>query len=163
MTDFANLSALGTAALQQGIKFLYEQAGEALKWRRERRSKTAAPQPAAGPVPPIFHDHSGPFTFHLDKIEAVEELLRPLVATLAKWAEGKEPVNPASLELIAATAALRLAMEHIFQRPLTFKGEQRASNGAAGVVTTSIRHLVDDLLAPLGLKAAIDVNIGVGH
>jgi hypothetical protein len=30
-------------------------------------------------------------------------------------------------------------------------------------VTTSIRHLVDDLLAPLGLRAGIDVNIGLGH
>ena len=83
-------------------------------------------------LPPVFDNDSGPLSYHLDKIEALKEPLRKFSEVASKWASGALPVNPGNPELMMATAALRLAMEHVFQRRLTFKGEQRSLDGILG-------------------------------
>ena len=150
MHEWMSLSPLGTMVLQAGVKFLYEQATAALK--RKLEPQAGAPQ-APVHLPPIFNDVSRPLSYHVDKVEALEEPLRKLSEVVSKWASGAEPVNPANSELIKATAALRLAMEEVFQQRLTFKGEQRSNDGLLGQPVTLIGELLNDVLAlkPLGL------------
>jgi hypothetical protein len=111
-------------------------------------------------LPPVFHDDSGPLSYHLDKVEALEEPLRKLSQVASKWASGAAPVNPANPELMMATAALRLVMEHVFQRRLTFKGEQRSLDGILGQPMSLISELLNDVLAlkPLGLGQGAGAN-----
>ena len=160
MNEWMSLSPLGPMVLQAGLKFLYEQATAALKRKLEPRAD--APQ-APVQLPPIFDDVSGPLSYHLDKVEALEEPLRKLSEVASKWASGAVPVNPANPELMMATAALRLAMEHVFQRRLTFKGEQRSHDGLLGQPLALIGELLNDVLAlkPLGLGQGAGSNIGL--
>src|SRR5205085_8022647 len=111
-------------------------------------------------LPPVFHDDSGPLSYHLDKVEALEEPLRKLSQVASKWASGAAPINPVNPELMMATAALRLAMEHVFQRRLTFKGEQRSHDGILGQPLESIGELLTGVLAlkPLGLGQGAGSN-----
>jgi hypothetical protein len=160
MNEWMNLSPLGTMVLQAGVKFLYEQATAALK--RKFEPHAAAPQ-APVRLPPIFHDVSKPLSYHVDKVEALEEPLRKLSEVVSKWASGAEPVNPANPELIMATAGLRLAMEQVFQQRLTFKGEQRSDEGLLGSPLALIGGLLNDVLAlkPLGLGQSTGSNAGL--
>ena len=151
MHEWMNISALGTMVLQEGVKFLYEQALVALKRKFEPRADVSQAPPH---LPPIFDDVPGPLSFHADKIEALEEPLRKLSQLVSKWAVGAEPINPANPELTMAVAALRLAMEHVFQQHLTFKGEQRSHDGLLGQ-PLAVGELLSDILAlgRLGLSA----------
>jgi hypothetical protein len=160
MSEWMNLSTLGTMALHEGVKFLYEQAVAALKRKFEPRAD--APH-APLRLPPIFNEASGPLSYHVDKIEALEEPLRKLSQVVSKWASGAEPVNPANPELMMATSALRLAMEQVFQQRLTFKGEQRSHDGLLGPSVASIGELLNDVLAlkPLGLGQSGGSNPGL--
>lgn len=154
MSEWMNLSTLGTMVLQEGVKFLYEQAIAALKRKFEPRAE------APLHLPPIFHEASGPLSYHVDKIEALEEPLRKLSQMVSKWASGAEPINPANPELTMATAALRLALEQVFQQRLTFKGEQRSHDGSSGQPLALIGDLLNDVLAlnPLGLGQSAASN-----
>jgi hypothetical protein len=160
MNEWMNLTPLGTMVLQAGVKFLYERATAALKRKLEPRA--AAPQ-APPHLPPIFDDASRPLSYHVDKVEALEEPLRKLTQAVSKWANGAEPINPANTELIMVTAALRLAMEQVFQRRLTFKGEQRSKEGLLGYPLALVGGLLDDVLAlkPLGLGQSASSNSGL--
>ena len=161
MNEWISLSTLGTWVLQQGVKFLYEQATAALKRRAEPHGGGAAQAPPR--LPPIFDDAPGPLAYHVDKVEALEDPLRKLSEVVSKWASGAEPVNPANTELMMATAALRLAMEQVFQQRLTFKGEQRPSEGLLRPPLTLIGELLDDVLSlkPLGLGQGASARPGL--
>jgi len=160
MNEWMSLSPLGPMVLQAGLKFLYEQATAALKRKLEPRADVPH---APVHLPPVFHDDSGPLSYHLDKVEALEEPLRKLSQVASKWANGSVPVSPANPELMMATAALRLAMEHVFQRRLTFKGEQRSHDGILGQPLAVIGELLNDVLAlkPLGLGHGAASNPGL--
>jgi len=145
LTEGLNMAALGSAALGEGIKFLYAQAAEALKRWRERQDRPAPSPPPTPPTPPVFTDSTGSLAFHLVKVEALEEPLRKLMHSLADYAAGNKPVNPGNSELIAAIDALRLAMEQVHQHAFTFKGEQR--NGGAPGITASIGSLIGAAVA----------------
>jgi len=157
MNEWMSLSPLGPMVLHAGLRFLYEQATAALKRKLEPRAD--APQ-APVHLPPVFDGDAGPLSYHLDKVEALEEPLRKLSQVASKWANGAVPVNPANPEVMMATAALRLAMEHVFQRRLTFKGEQRSHDGILGPPLALIGELLNDVLAlkPLGLGQGVGAN-----
>ena len=157
MNEWMSLSPLGPMVLHAGLRFLYEQATAALKRKLEPRAD--APQ-APVHLPPVFDGDAGPLSYHLDKVEALEEPLRKLSQVASKWASGAVPVNPANPEVMMATAALRLAMEHVFQRRLTFKGEQRSHDGILGPPLALIGELLNDVLAlkPLGLGQGLGAN-----
>jgi len=160
MNEWMSLSPLGPMVLQAGLRFLYEHATAALKRKLEPRADTPH---APVHLPPVFHDDSGPLSYHLDKVEAIEEPLRKLSQVASKWASGAAPINPANPEVMMATAALRLAMEHVFQRRLTFKGEQRSHDGILGQPVALIVELLNDVLAlkPLGLGHGAGPNISL--
>ena len=156
MNEWMNMSGLGTMVLQEGVKFLYEHAMIAL--RRKLAPHADAP-PAPRHLPPIFDEASGPLSYHVDKIEAVEDPLRKLSQMASKWASGAEPINPADPEFARIVAALRLAMEHVFQQQLTFKGERRGHDGLLGH-PLAVGELLSDIL-PLG-RLASGLSAGAG-
>lgn len=144
MADPLTLSALGAVALTEGIKFLYEQAGEILKRWRERKdsaSKEASPQvmkvePAEAKLPSIFQGQLTPLQIHFDAVERLEEQIRGMRKDLSEYAEDIEPVDPHNAFLLQRTEALRQLLEAVYQQRLTFKGEQRPPSGP--IVESSI-------------------------
>jgi hypothetical protein len=160
MSEWMSLAPLGAMVLQDGVKFLYEQAIAALKKRFDPQGDTAQ---APVRLPPVFKEVAGPLSFQMDKVQALEEPLLKLSQVVSKWASGAEPVNPANPELTMATAALRLAMEHVFNQPLTFKGEQRSNEGLLGQPLAKVGGLLNDVLAvgPLGLGQGAGSNSGL--
>jgi hypothetical protein len=127
--DPITLSALGATALSEGIKFLYAQAGEAIKWWRERRDKDASgdePLPAP-PDAPL----EGPLTaatINRAAIERLEGEIRELRNALAPYADtvAPEAVSPDDRELLEVVDGLRQALEAVTGQEITFKGEPRA-------------------------------------
>ncbi|MGC2775959.1 MAG: hypothetical protein WA418_10035 [Bradyrhizobium sp.] len=150
MNEWMNMSALGTMVLQEGVKFLYEHALIALK--RKFAPHAHAPR-APSHLPPIFDEVSGPLSYHVDKIEAIEDALGKLSQMASKWASGAEPINPADPEFTRIVAALRLAMEHVFQQQLTFKGEKRTHDGQLGQ-SSALGELLNEIL-PLGRLGSV--------
>jgi hypothetical protein len=159
MNEWMSLLPLGSMILQAGVKFLYEHAAVALKRKFEPHGAPHAPPH----LPPIFDEVTGPLSYHIDKIEALEEPLRKLSQVVSKWANGAEPINPANTEVIMAIAALRLAMEQVFQQRLTFKGERRSHDGLLGQPLALIGDLLNEVLAlkPLALGQGAGSNSGL--
>jgi hypothetical protein len=87
MVDPIMLSALGSATLSEGVKFLYAQAGELLKQRRERRA-AAAQLPAE-----VFESSDGPLQPDLGHAEALESELRQLRRELSEYGQGVDEVD----------------------------------------------------------------------
>ena len=129
------LGAIGAVVLAEGIKFLYNQAGEVLKRRREHREAAATGTPTAETVPiettppPIFEGELAPAKIDFDATERLEQDLKDLRKSLVDYADDIEPVDPKNENLLKVVDALRQAMEAIYHQRLTFKGEQRPSSG----------------------------------
>jgi hypothetical protein len=132
--DPLTLSALGAVALTEGIKFLYGQAGEILKRRRER--KKAAEEGRAEGDEPIRIENPGilagrvePPIIDFEAADRLEKDLTVLSGRLANYASGLEEVDASDEELLRATDALRQTLEAIYQQRITFRGEDRPSSG----------------------------------
>lgn len=136
MPDAITLAAVGSIALSEGIKFLYNQAGELLKhWRGQRDAvKNAATQsekiqPADVKLPPVFEGQLVAPKIHLDALDQVGDNLREIRKELSDFAEGIEQVDAENEALLTRTDALRQMLEAVYQQRITFKGEQRPSSG----------------------------------
>ncbi len=138
MLDPITLSALGTAALTEGIKFLYGQAGEILKRWRERKDTTVkegasqlAPTESVEIKLPssIFGGQLSAPQIHFVEVERIVEPLRNLRKDLSDYAEGIEMVDTTDQNLLQRIDALRQILEAVYQERLTFKGEKRPSSG----------------------------------
>jgi hypothetical protein len=112
---------VASAALVEGVKFLYQQAGEILRGWRERRRNRDAPAPASLRPPPEV------------RVERAEPLADPpdteLVDTLQELKDLVEPikdgeVDPEAPAARAAVANLRDLLEVILRSRITFAGEQ---------------------------------------
>src|SRR5947199_10744351 len=82
MVDPLTLSTIGAVALTEGIKFLYEQAGEVLKRWRERKNtvKDASPQQDKTEsvdvkLPDVFEGQFSAPQIHFNAVEQVEDPL----------------------------------------------------------------------------------------
>lgn len=129
---------LTTAALTEGVKFLYGQAGELLKRWRDRREATskeaASAAPATEPVTvvlpePVFAGQLSAPQIHFAELERLAEPMRQLRKELVDYAEDTETVHPSDEKLIKIVNALRQILEGVYQQRLTFKGEERPSSG----------------------------------
>jgi len=125
------LAAVGMAAITEGIKFLYDQAGELLKWRREKRKAaegaqaTPSPQPTLVARPGVFEPD--PTLPNVDEAE-LERLAKPmgeLCNALSGIVAGRTEVDPGDATLLERVDALRKALEFVTGQPLTFRGETR--------------------------------------
>ena len=136
MLEPFTLSALGAVALTEGIKFLYEQAGEVLKrWREHKEAaKSTADQSTQTEsveikLPPIFEGQLSAPQIHFDAVERVAEQLYELRKDLSDYADGIETVDATNEDLLRRIDALRQLLEAIYQQRLTFQGEHRAASG----------------------------------
>jgi hypothetical protein len=136
MADPLTLTAVGAVALTEGIKFLYQQAGEALKRWRERKAagQSTAVESVEVQLP------SGAFAgelerpqLHLEAVERLEQDLRDLRAAVADYAQGIDDVDPGNEQLLQTADALRQAMEAVYGQRITFRGEPRSPSGPLAV------------------------------
>ena len=154
MADPLTLTAVGAVVLTEGIKFLYQQAGEVLKRWRERKEagKSATTEPAEVELPSdAFEGQLEQPQVNLAAVERLEQDLRDLRAAVADYAQGIDNVDPRNQQLLQATDGLRHAMEAVYGQRITFLGEPRTASGPS--VTGEAN--VDDVLGYVaGLRAS---------
>lgn len=124
------LAAIGAVALSEGVKFLYDQAGEAIRWWRERRAdpdRAAHPLPVVGDAPADLQ----PATVDIPAMERLEPEIRALRSALGPYVDdvAPEPVDAADANLIAVVDALRRAMEAVLGQRIRFRGEPDRPSG----------------------------------
>lgn len=124
MVEPFSLTAVGVLALTEGVKFLYAQAGELLKYRRERKQAPELRPPAdalAGSVEPVPPDD--------ERLERLADDVRERRRALADYAEGIDEIDPDDPELGRRVDDLRRVLEAIYGQRITFKGETREASG----------------------------------
>jgi hypothetical protein len=124
MVDPLSLTAVGAIALTEGVKFLYAQAGELLKYRRERKQAPELRPPAdvlAGSVEPAPPND--------ERLEELAPALADGWNALATYAQGIEEIDPSDPELRRRVDDLRRALEVVYGQRITFQGETRPPSG----------------------------------
>lgn len=149
MADPLTLTALGAVALTEGIKFLYNQASELLRRRRERKkaaaeaAEAAAAQaehaeqaaPPAAPVavetPAVVEGELAPVTVDDAALDRLAEEISGLRHDLGRYVDEADPapVDPSDEHLVATVDALRQAIEAVWGQRITFRGERREPSG----------------------------------
>lgn len=132
-------AAIGAAALTEGIKFLYGQAGDILKRWRERKNKAAQeanqPETINLTLPKsVFEGNLTNAAIHFEMVQQSEEQLRQLRRDLTDYVDEIDEVNEIDTHLLEKVDALRNLLEIIYQQHITFKGENRPVSGAPVVV-----------------------------
>jgi hypothetical protein len=123
-----SLSGIGAAALTEGIKFLYSQAGEILKRWRDRQATsgpTKSTESTTIALPDVFEGPILQAGIHFDAVERSEEQLRELRKELSEYIDETELVDPQDPILLKNIDALRQLLEAIYQQGITFRGEKR--------------------------------------
>src|SRR5690242_7268922 len=133
MPDPTTLTAagLGAVALQEGIKFLYGQAGEVLKRWRERKDKASHGSPVAAghddvimasPPPDVFDAGISQLRVQFEALENREVHLRGLYRELSEYVTGVAAVTAGDRDLLSKVDNLRGILEEIFGQRITFIG-----------------------------------------
>jgi hypothetical protein len=156
MADPLTLAAVGAVALTEGIKFLYGQAGEALKRWQQRKAARAAVEPA-GSEPVTVELPAAAFEGQLKDprldfaaVARLEQELRDLRAAVGEYAQGIDEVDPGNEGLLEAVDGLRRAMEAVYGQRIAFKGEPGPRSG----VQVAGEAKVDEVLGYVaGLRA----------
>lgn len=135
MVDPLSLTALGAAALTQGIAFLYGQASDLLRRRRERAEAARDPAPLEVPpaaaAAPVLAGELAPGPVDEDALQEHADQLARLKGLLAPYQEGDLPVDPTNTQLLEQVAALRALLELVYRQHVTFQGESRPPSGTA--------------------------------
>lgn len=135
--DPLSLTALGAAALTQGIGFLYGQVGELLRRRRERRSQAGGAPAGAADIPPpgeagqVLDGPVATGPLNEEALDRHAEQLAALRGLLHPYVEGDRQIEPNNRQLLDQVEAARLLLEQIYQQHITFKGERRPVTGTA--------------------------------
>lgn len=159
MADPTTLTGVGIWALAEGVKFLFSEAGEALKiWREHKagRLKTARERDAVAPqpVPPAgaFEGTVQNLDPRPEVVEQVEEPLKKARADVLELSDGTEEVDPANPEHLAKIDRIRTLMEAVLEHRLTFKGENRPPSGPLARGEVNVKELLGEA-----------AGISVGH
>jgi len=126
--DPLTLSGVAATVLVEGIKFLYGQAAEVLKRRREKRA-AEDPVVEVAESPAALEGELDRLTIDPDAAERLEPELKTLYSALTLYAHGIEPADPEDEGLLRTVDALRRVLEAVYQQRLTFAGEARPSSG----------------------------------
>lgn len=164
------LTAVSAMVLSEGIKFLYGQAGELLKRRRERHDRENAGEaqqptesvPLTVQVPAILEGQFNTPIVHYDRLDETQEQLRTLRQSLNDYVDGIEEVDvdPTNHDLLKRVDALRLLLEVVYGQRITFKGESRPPSGTPVVMgTVEVGSLVGEAA---GLAAGT-ISSGEAH
>ncbi|MFC6879146.1 MULTISPECIES: hypothetical protein [Actinomadura] len=131
MADPLTLSVLGGAVLTQGVSFVYDQAGELLRRRRERREAGGEPE-AAEPVEAgaeVLAGRPAPLVADPAALDVVAGEMARLRRELSGYADGVEEITPGDRDLLVTVDALRGLLEAVYGQRLTFRGEDREPSG----------------------------------
>src|SRR5262250_2637475 len=135
MSEPVTLTMLGAAALTQGITFLYGQATELLKRRRDRKDADTKGASAAAPLTtvdtPILAGKLRQAEVDEQIIEARSQELLELTEGLSSYVTGTRKVDTSNATLIAQVEALRGLLELAYRQRITFDGEMREPTGSA--------------------------------
>jgi hypothetical protein len=149
MADPLTLAAVGAVALTEGIKFLYGQAGEALKrWRERKAAKATADEPAAAEPVSVqlpydaFEGQLQEPRLHLEAVARLERELRDLRAAVADYAQGIDEVDPNNKRLLETVDGLRRVMEAVYGQRIVFKGEPGRSSGTVVVGEAKVKEVL---------------------
>lgn len=130
MADPITLSVLGGVALTEGVKFLYGQATELLKRRRERRDGEAgAVEVEPAEVPELDGELRLPLRADAAVLDRVEPDLKELRRKLQDYADGVEAIGSEDRDLLESADAVRRLLEAVYGQRITFRGERRAASG----------------------------------
>jgi hypothetical protein len=129
VADPLTLTVLGAVALTEGIKFLYGQATELLKRRRERKDAAKTIEVEAAATAELEGELKQPLVADVETLDKLEPDLRELRRTLSDYAEELEPVQPGDQKLLETTDAVRQILEAVYNQRITFRGEDRAASG----------------------------------
>lgn len=140
-------------ALAEGVKFLYQQAGEFLKtWRARRRDDSSPPPKVLSPPPGVTVGKADPLPDPPsreaeDTLQELHELLEPVV-------DGTLPVEDEAAR--KAVAALRQVLETVLRAPITIGGEQPRATPVEADVTVVVQDVAGEVAGIRGeLQAAI--------
>lgn len=126
MTDDLSLAGLGTAALTEGVKFLYQQASELLKRRRAKKDgSTDVPAVVEEPRSLPAADPDRVAAFEADLVELVEELRRRMPE--------HGPASADDQQLLVVAEAVRRVLGAVYDTPIVFSGEAAGVHGAVDV------------------------------
>jgi hypothetical protein len=151
MPDPVTLSVLTAAALTEGIKFLYGQAGELLKRRRERKDADRKGLQAPSLDVPIIENNivAGQLTsiaVNQDILDQRGDQLETLSEKLGLYDRGVYAIDPTDDELIARAEALRGLLELAYGQRITLKGENREATGSSVNVDVIVRRVEGQLI-----------------
>lgn len=127
-----SLAAIGGTVLTEGVKFLYAQAGDLIRYWRERRDAKGGetvPEPSASPPDGLLQGRLEPLTVDHEALARVQEQIRDLRRDLLDYVEGTTPITADDQGLLLRTDSLRCLLEAVYQQRLTFRGEQREAAG----------------------------------
>jgi hypothetical protein len=153
------LAAVGMAAITEGIKFLYGQASELLKWRHEKHRAAEGTQvgpneqPKLMPRPDVFEPDPMLASFDEGALERLAGPMDELCDKLSGIVTGRTEVVISDAALVTRVDALRKALEIIVGQRLTFHGEARAE--AQGPVIRGEVHVKNVLGYAVGVAAGV--------
>lgn len=136
MPDPFTLGAIGAVALTEGIKFLYNQTGEAIKRWRDRRSKanegaehSVKTESVEVELPAIFEGQLVKPEIHFEAVERLEPELKAVRQELSSYVDETDQADPNDEALLTKLDALRIMLEAIYQQRISFRGEERPASG----------------------------------
>jgi len=120
------LALVGATVLTEGIKFLYSQAGEAIKRWREKRDDPV-PVPPGAPI----QGELQPARVDAEAMERLGGEIVQLRRALAPYVDdvAPEPVDPSNNDLVDVVDALRRALEPVLGERIRFTGESGEPSG----------------------------------
>src|ERR1044072_4764558 len=127
----------GVALLTETVKFVYSQATELLKARRDRK-QAGGSEPGHEPqitavtpkeLPDIFEGRLEPLQVDFEALEREAERINALRKEIDDYAQGIEVIDPKNRDLVAKVDDLRGLLEVVYSQRITFKGEQREPSG----------------------------------
>ena len=127
MIEPISLTAVGVFALTEGIKFLYTEAGELLKHRRENKEGTRqeGAEPELRPPADLIEGTVDPARPNEERLERLADELQKRRRSLTDYADDVEAVDPSDVALLKEVDELRQLIEAIYGQRITFKGEDR--------------------------------------
>jgi hypothetical protein len=126
------LAAVGGMVLTEGVKFLYQQASDLIRYWRERRdAKTgdAVATPTASPPDDLLEGQLEPLIVDHEALDRLQDRIRDVRRELLDYVDGTIPITPEDQGLLLRTEVLRNLLEAVYQQRLTFRGEQRDAAG----------------------------------
>lgn len=149
MTDPLSAASVGSVAIAEGIKFLYNQAGEVLRRWRQRHEEDSGTVHEARLRPPEglldgVLEPVGPRDDYADRLHKALHEARQL---LADYADDIEIPQPGDQAVFDRVDALRLLLEVVYGQRITFKGERRGPSGPLVTGQIDIDQVAGDAAA----------------